>query len=254
MRNIFYRWLAVLGLVCCTYVLSAQIVNIEAKRVTQRDSSEWYGRVDLGLNLVENGNSIVNLNGGLNIEYVKGRHWALSLTNFNFIQIEKEDFINDGFQHFRYNYQMSKRVTFEAFTQAQYNEKLNLRLRWLLGTGARIALVQKEKHKAFLGLTYMYEFNEETNPEMQFRDNRLSTYISLNIKPFSNASISSTTYYQPVLNDFSDLRLSSQTALLIKLTQKLLFTMTFNITYDSRVPESVANTIYSLRNGIRWNF
>lgn len=238
----------------CLLHLHSQIVNIEAKRLTRTDSSEWHGQINMGINLVENGNSIINLNGGINLEYIKNKHWFLSLSNFNFVQIAREDFINDGFQHFRYNYQINKRLTYEAFTQAQYNEKLNLRLRWLLGTGLRLSLLEKKKQKIFLGLSYMYEYNRESDPKMEFRDHRMSTYLSFDLKPFKNARLSNTTYYQPVWSNPADLRLSSQTALIIKLTEKLLFTTTFNITYDSRVPESVTNTFYSLRNGIRFNF
>jgi len=96
-----------ISLTFCPITLSSQIVNIEAKRVTPVDSSEWRGQINLGLNLIENGNSIINLNGGINIEYIKNRHWFLSLSNFNFVQVEQQDFVNDGFQHFRYNYQIN---------------------------------------------------------------------------------------------------------------------------------------------------
>ncbi len=232
----------------------AQIVNIEDKRVMLDDSTHWYGQVRLGFNLVENGNSIINLNGAISLEYEKNKHWFLSLSNFNFIQVDKQDFVNDGFQHFRYNYRISRWFIYEAFTQAQYNEKLRLRLRWLLGTGIRVPLLDEGNQNIYLGLTYMYEFNEERDPDLEFRDHRMSAYVSFGLQPFKNASLSNTTYYQPVFNDFADLRLSSQTTLAINLTSKLLFSTTFSITHDTRVPDEVENTIYSFRNGIRWNF
>jgi hypothetical protein len=247
--------LANLFFICLiSFQLQAQIVNIEAKRVNLSDTTAVYGQLNLGFNLVENGNSIISINGGANIEFVKKKHWFLILTNYNFFQAGKEGFVNDGFLHFRYNYQLNKYLTYESFTQAQYNEKLNLRLRWLLGTGLRLTLLKKEKQDAHLGLSYMYEYNEENDPEREFRDHRMSSYLSFSFKVFPNAKISNTTYYQPVLNEFTDLRLSSQTALLINFTSKLLFTSTFNITYDSRVPGEVENTFYSFRNGIRWKF
>lgn len=247
----------IMGISLCLFYsifLNGQIVNIENKRVEHKDSLAWYGQLNLGLNLVENGSSILSFNGGANIEHINRRHWFLMLTSFNFVQVEQQDFVNDGFLHFRYNYKLNKRLAYEVFTQAQYNEQLKLRLRWLLGTGIRVQVLKKEKNSVYLGLSYMYEYNEETNPDLEFRDNRLSSYLSFLLQPFENAKVSNTTYYQPILNDFSDLRLSSQTQLGINLTKKLIFTTTFNITYDSRVPEGVANTIYSLRNGIRWNF
>jgi len=233
---------------------NAQIVNIEDKRANRADTVAWHGRLNIGFNLADNGSTVVTFKGGINLEHVNNRHWFLSLTNYNLVQVEQQDFINDGFQHFRYNYQINSILTYEAFTQAQYNEKLKLRLRWLMGSGLRFTVLNQEKHKVFLGLTYMYEFNRESEPEKEFRDHRMSTYLSINVKPFKNAKLSNTTYYQPVLNNLKDLRLSSQTALVINLTKKLLFTTIFNITYDSRVPESVTNTFYSFRNGVRFNF
>ncbi len=237
-----------------SFQVQAQIVNIEDRRINHADSSAWYGLIDLGFNLTENGNSIINLHGGASIEFVKGKHWFLSLSRFNLFQANKQDFINNGFQHFRYNYRINQIFAFESFTQSQYNERLNLRLRFLVGTGFRLTIFKKEKHHAHLGIAYMQEYNKENDPEREFRDHRLSNYFSFSIQPFANARLSSTSYFQPVLNDFNDLRLSSQTTLAIKLTSKLSFTTSFNITYDSRVPEEVENTVYNLRNGIRFVF
>jgi len=79
----------------------------------------------------------------------------------------------------------------------------------------------------------------------KFRDHRLSTYLSLSAQPFSkNFTISNTTYYQPVLNNFTDVRLSSQTSMEFIISKKLTFTSIFSITNDT----------YSLRNGIRFSF
>jgi putative salt-induced outer membrane protein YdiY len=234
--------------------LNGQIVNIEAKRVNLSDTTAIYGQLDLNFNLIENGNSIISLGGGANIEFVKKKHWFLALTNFNFFQAGEEDFVNDGFLHFRHNYQINNFLAYESFTQFQYNEKLNLRLRWLLGTGLRFTLLQKKNNDAHFGLSYMYEYNKESMPSMEFRQNRMNSYLSFSFQIFPNARLSNTTYFQPVITDLEDLRLASQAALLINFTKKLLFTSTFNITYDSMVPENVENTFYSFKNGIRWNF
>lgn len=250
MRNFFILFL-ILG---STILAEAQIVNIEDKRTERRDTINWYGGVNLGVNLVDNGNAVVSLNGALNLEYVNRRHWLLSLSKYNLIQVEKKDVINDGFQHLRYNYSINDWLTYEAFTQIQYNENLNLTFRWLLGSGPRFRLTGKNKQRAFLGFAYMYEINEESDPKSTFNDHRLSTYLSFAFTIGENLKIASTSYYQPVFNDFNDLRLTSQSAFIFKITQKLLFTTNFNITYDSRVPEEVQNTIYSLSNGLRWDF
>ncbi len=236
------------------HLLTAQIVNIEDKRVERRDTAGWFGHVDLGFNLVNNGSEVITLNGGLRIEWLKNRHSFLSLSKYNLVKAEGTEFINDGFQHLRYNYAVKRWLTWEAFLQAQYNEKLNLRFRGLIGTGPRFQMVREKKLKAYLGLLYMFEHNEETKPDTTLEDHRLSAYLSFRFQPLPSISIASITYYQPVIDDVKDLRLSSETSLTVFLTQRLRFRTAFSITYDSRVPPEVANTIYRLVNGLRWEF
>ena len=109
-----------------------------------------------------------------------------------------------------------------------------------------------------MGLSYMYEYDEEffkeTDLTIYHRDHRLSSYFSFVTKPSGNFKLSGTTYFQPLLNDWSDIRLSSQAALLFNITKHLHFSTAFNIVYDSRVPEGVVHTFYSLKNGFRWEF
>jgi len=241
-----------LSVVCIE--LFAQIVNIEDKRKNYVDTSGLFGNVDLGFNLVENGRTITTIKAAVRLEYLKEKHLILALTKYNLIKAAGTNFINDGFQHLRYNYQLKPRMTYEAFVQAQYNERLNLKVRFLAGTGLRFQIVDAAEQKAFLGLLYMYEFNEETDPKVFRRDHRLSSYLSFQLRPTGNMIIAGTSYFQPLLTDFNDLRLSSETSLIINLTKRLRFKTTFNISYDSKVPEGVVNTFYSFVNGLRWVF
>jgi len=244
-------------LLCCSSIF-AQIVNIETRRSSRVDTSGIFGDITLGFNFIENGNTILTINGGLNLEWMKDRHLLLSFTRYNLGRVEQNQFINDGFQHLRYNYKINQRFTWEVFTQAQYNERIRLQLRYLSGTGPRLTIVGNKKHKVYVGVLYMYEYNEESVKDSQtiihFRDHRLSSYLSFSVQPLSNIQISSTSYFQPVVSDFKDLRLSSETSCQIEVTKRLFFNTSFNILYDTRVPEDVPNTIYAFKNGLKWNF
>lgn len=239
-----------------------QIVNIEDRRSEVGDTVLWLGNMNFGFNLVQNGDAVFTFHGSVNAQYLHHRHLLLSFTQFNLVRVDAQDFVNDGFQHFRYNYRLNDRLTWEAFTQAQYNEKIKLQLRGLLGTGLRLALLPlKHKHRAYLGSLYMYEYNEENETDeldtpfvVYRRDHRLSNYIACRFELGDNIVLANTSYYQPLINNFADLRLSSQTAFQIGITEKLRFNTTFTILYDSRVPTEVNNTIYSWKNGIRWEF
>lgn len=259
MKALARLWLFLFLLFPC--LAQSQIVNIEDRRSQNRDTILWLGNLNLGFNLVQNGTAIFTLNGGINAEHIHHRHIFLSFTRFNLVRAGEQDFVNDGFQHLRYNYEIKSRITWEVFTQAQYNERIKLRLRTLLASGVRISLLPRtSRQRAYWGTSYMHEYNEEKKEEdgvghiVYRRDHRWSNYVSFRFKLGGNTVLANTSYYQPLFDNFADLRLSSQTSLQIGITKKLKFNTLFSIIYDSRVPEEVSNTIYKWTNGLRLEF
>jgi len=258
MRKTFFYSVIVLLFFLKNIPLQAQIVNIENKRSNLADTSGVFGYLSLGANFVKNTKSITTISGDIRIEFLQKKSRFLSLTNYNLIRSNKERFIDNGFSHLRFNYEFRKKLEYEIFTQAQFNRQVRLQLRVLAGTGLRFKIYQAKKQKVYFGLSYMFEYDEieiVSDIVSFFYDHRMSTYLSASVKPFSeNVTISNTTYYQPILTNFSDVRLSSQTSLTFLLSKRLKFSTIFSITNDTRVPENVPATYYSVRNGIRWDF
>ncbi len=237
-----------------TIIAISQIVNIEDRRAVEADTNGWFGRVDLGFSMVKNTSEIFTVSGRTQLEYQHDKHYVLNMFSYDLVKAAETDFINNGFVHLRYNYQLTKKWTYEAFGQAQYNEKINLRFRGLLGTGMRYQIIDIRDQQIYYGLAYMFEYNEETEPDRIFRDHRISTYLSGLFPISKNITLSGTTYYQPAMNNLDDWRLSSQSRLVFTISTKLKFTTSFRITYDSRVPSDTPHTIYSFVNGLRLDF
>ena len=234
-----------------------QIVNIEKKRTALQDSIYWLRDVSLGVALLQNTKQVINIDGSIRIDHIRHKHTFLSLTSYHLGRVDKEDFVNKGFQHLRYNYLLNKRWTWEAFTQVQYNERLLLQMRWLLGTGPRLALLLEEKYQLYFGVLYMYEYNEEKTSSGEllfFRDHRMSSYLNLHWQIGKGVELSSTSYFQPLVQKPSDLRLSTETALNIQITKRLRYHTVFTYLYDSTPPEGVPSIVYASRNGLRWMF
>ncbi|MEM9821414.1 MAG: DUF481 domain-containing protein, partial [Bacteroidota bacterium] len=145
--------------------LFAQIVNIEDKRTAVRDTVLWMGYVDVKFNLIQNGAQLFSINGDYRLEHLRHRHLFLYLGQYNLGKAEGNEFVDDGFQHIRYNYQTNDWLAWEAFTQLQYNQLIKLKMRWLLGTGPRFRLYKKSKSQFYLGTLYMFEYNEESTEE-----------------------------------------------------------------------------------------
>lgn len=238
------------------FSLSAQIVNIEDKRSTFKDSVQWVEQLELGFNLTKNKTAVFSVNGKAQIEFSYYDKLLISITNFNFVKAGDQNFINEGFQHLRYNSKLKKWLTFELFGQVQYNERANIAIRALGGTGFRYQILKNKdkKDKIFLGTSYMYEFEEESTEDIRHNNHRLNTYLSLSWHPQPNIKIASTSYYQPLFDNLKDYRLSSQTAVIFAFSKRLDFKTTFSIIYDSRAAVGAPKTIYRFLNSLRYRF
>jgi hypothetical protein len=86
------------------------------------------------------------------------------------------------------------------------------------------------------------------------KNHRLSTYVSLSMFPRDNVSISTTTYFQPKINDFSDFRISTDNKLGIGINSKIKLNILFHLSYDALPPLDVPKLTYAFQNGFEVNF
>ena len=103
-----------------------------------------------------------------------------------------------------------------------FNEVAKIDYRELVGSGIRYKLTKSEKYKIYVGSVVMYEY-EKTIEEFNttHKDWRNSNYLTFSFYFNKKVSLISTTYYQPNLNQFSDYRVSHQSALNIDIAKNL---------------------------------
>ena len=77
-------FLLILLLYCVT--ANAQIVNIEKKRTLDTDTVQWFKQIDLGLNIVENTQSIVSIDGSAQIEFAFHNKLLMAITDVRFVR------------------------------------------------------------------------------------------------------------------------------------------------------------------------
>ena len=234
----------------------AQIVNIEDQR-RGFDTLGWYGQVDLVGNLTRSSTKVLSLNGSVRVDRKGKKQALLALADYKLVQVSGDNALNAGFLHFRYAYYLGDRWRWEAFTQVQYNEQLRLGMRTLVGTGPRLKLFAAKKNRIYVGVLYMYEYDEVAEGTIIYRDHRLSSYVSFSLYPLPNLTLANTTYYQPVIPDFRQPRISSITSLSLQLTDRLAFTTRYSITQDALISQGLADvppTSYEWTNGLRYSF
>ena len=233
---------------------SAQIVNVESRRI-QSDTTGWLGNFGVGFKLDKNTVSVLNLSTAAQIEYKAPKSLYLFLVNYDLLRGAAETLQDNLFFHVRYNYKISKTLRWEAFTQMQHNNLAGIQNRWLVGTGPRFKVSGTKKLALYAASLLMYEKEKElTEPITYHRDIRNSSYVSASWKPMENGEIISTVFYQPLLKDFSDYRLLHELKLKFKFSKKFAFFTEWNFMYDSHPPLNIPKNIYSLKNGIDYEF
>ena len=204
------------------------ILNAENLRVDMlKNKEEWSGNVGLSFSFTKNNNDIYNINSNLALGYNGGENLWMIISNINFNKAEGIAYQNSGVQHFRYNRQTNRNITFEAFLQGQYDKVFAIKFRGLAGLGARFELFKNKKEvkgdtkknntedkrsksRIFVGSLAMYEYEKATEIENNLirRNFRSSNYLTFSIYPTDKVTIISNTYYQPRFDKFNDFRLS----------------------------------------------
>ncbi len=249
MKRLLYVFILLLP-----FVIKAQIVNIENQRLHAQQEG-WKGNMSLNFNYNNNGVEVYQVGSRFNIQYKEKRHTGFFLTEINFIKAGENSFINNGFEHMRYNYDLSDsgRFVVEAFRQSQYNKVQNIRLRSLYGAGIRCEIIRQDSAILNIGALPMLEFEDLTTDENN-RHLRLSSYLSFDIQFSKSIGLNSITYYQPDMLNWKDLRMANETSLRLQLHKRLQYQMRFRWTYDEYPPTENFRRTYTVSNMIRFSF
>lgn len=232
----------------------AQVVNIEEYRI-RTDSSGWSGSADAAGYINKNSDLVFSIITNVQLQYKRTKTLWWMLSDLETVQANEQDaFVNAGFQHFRMNYKITDRWVWEAFVQGQFNGPLGVEWKVLSGTGPRLKLWQTEKFRVYAAALYMQETERNTGVTENLYFNRMSSYISFTYEPGEKSRFSNTTYFQPVLNDFADYRISSNTSLKAFLSQVVYIELEYSLLFDTRPPFEVPTTVYNLKSGIGLEF
>lgn len=233
---------------------TSQVINAESLRKVT-DTSGFSGMAGLEFSLKRDVNDKFSIRTNVDMQYKMNRHLVLFKNEIEFQKIESDNFENKGVQHLRYNYKLYPRIVWEIFTQAQYNKVSKITFRGLLGTGPRFKLTKLENYKLYLGTSIMYEHEELSDGITPIaRVYRGSAYFSFSLYPTETLSISSTTYYQPKLKDFSNFRVASETSMAIRLYKNFSFKTTYTFTFDASPAIGIPNSQYALTSGFIYSF
>lgn len=167
--------------------------------------------------------------------------WVL-IANGQFVRFSLHEVVNSGFAHTRYTRMWLPRLGLDVFAQAQYNELTRLTRRLLAGVGLRVDPVNRRRLQIWAGTGYMTEFErnnvipEDPHPA-QVVNHRWTSYGVLQARLWDAAVVArSTTYAQPRIDDFGDIRVLESVQIEARAVPVLALGIEFEAQYDSRPP------------------
>lgn len=236
--------------------ISAQIVNIENFRV-HTDTTGWAGYIKLGISASKEVNEVLNILSDAQLQYKNKNDLYLLRGNTNFSKSGGTTFSENTFIHFRYNRKFNNWVRWEAFTQWQHNKITGIKNRFLVGSGPRIKILQSKIFYLYAGLALMYENEDEIQPDQTIKNYSLarsSNYLSFSLQITPTFKITHTSYYQPLLDNFIDYRLFSQSSLNFDITKKFGFECAYRYLHDNYPAPGIPTNTYFIENLIRFKF
>ena len=241
--------------VCFFNSAMCQIVNVESKRI-QSDSDRFVMNGDFNYKVLKNNNLRFRTYSGAVTTQFKSRSLKdtyLILASQDLTRLNEEIISKNWLVHTRYTRTISELFKLEVFTQAQQNRVLGIEIRQLNGLGPRIKVFGTKRLTTYSGTLYMLEYQKFFGADEQLTvKHRISTYLSVQASfPNGVGELTSVTYYQPRLSDFSDRRISNQTSLTFNITSKIAFINSLNLIFDSRPAKNISTFNFMVDNGIR---
>jgi len=170
-----------------------------------------------------------------------------------------EEYSNEALYHLRHIFRIGTGLQPEVFAQIDYNKQRLLDFRGLIGAGIRYALYTGSGSALRWGSAFMFEherldIDEHDNHENETEAIRWSNYLTTGFELADTVTWTSTSYMQPRIDDFGDIRLLCETDLNIGLVRRLSLVVTFRLRYDSEPPEDIKSVDSTLGTGLQFSY
>ena len=221
--------LALISFIVFSTALESQIVDIETSR-----KEDLVGTKIL-LNLGFDGSSgtvdRTNYSIGTRFDF-NNEVWNRFLI-FNYSRREKDERINEDntFLHLRFARKISSLIAAEFFIQTNEKPLEKIEERNLIGIGLRLSPIKNLR----LGVG-LFDENEKRINLDERNTVRANTYLNYLFNISNNTSINTLIYFQPDVEDFSEIRSLLRLSLKVKATDNFFININYEYVHDSSPP------------------
>ncbi len=247
---------------------TAQILKVDKTNVDADTSGVFMGSLKADFNLnnrsatAEQNITYTGLKASADLVYLGQQHAYILINQLNYFKTTGGPLFSTGYTHFRINFLRKNKLSYELFTQVQYDEGRKMTLRYLNGGNFRFQLVNNKKTRLHLGVGAMHEQENWKNladESMLIKKDifKSTNYINYQQKLNDFVNLNLIAYYQGGYDQESSVfrnRISGDFDLNVKLTDKLAFNTSFTAQYEDRPIIPINNWVYSLTNGLKYSF
>lgn len=167
-------------------------------------------------------------------------------------------FASSGLFHYRKTYRYTQMIWPEWYLQANYDRAQLLKFRTLAGAGGRTAVAEGRWGEVAAGASVMLEDERLDLPDTASHPRkstvvRTSTSLSFRLVA-SQLVMTSTSYVQPRIDSFADVRILEDLSIATPVTDRLAMTVSFDLRYDSRPPDGLSALDARLRTGLTFTY
>jgi len=242
---------------------NAQILNADQFASKVDSSQSFKALFDFSMNIRRPKTLVLSISTGLDMSYWYKKSLFILKGKFSFFRSGSNDFLNSGFAHLRVRLFSDFWVHPEFFGQYQTDWIRGMPNRILGGGNLRFRVVEQENTKLYLGLGYMYEYENWTydgvpssvvvidDTPIHNHYTKINSYASFYQKIKDFAFFQMIVYFQARPDAFFVLpRASVQGILGFDISKHFRFSVHYNLTYDAAPPVPVTNWYYSIVNKI----
>lgn len=233
----------------------AQVI-LNTERFQIEDVDGFHLGSDLSASLQRGNTELLDISASGILGFRHLRHWPRLIFGGQFLQDEDRSLLDQQFAQIRYSYIINPRLRTFHFVQAQKNETLLLRSRWLVGTGFRHTFVQTERLMVAAGTGVMGEW-ERLDPDRVGPDDltsldaiRMANLGVLQWDFAGGARLINIVYLQPDLGEFSDARILNDLGLSVPITERIRSSMSLEWRHDTRPPSTLERNDLTLKMGL----
>jgi hypothetical protein len=250
--------LVALGTVASSSPAHAQISNVQpllAKEAEPGPSAAFEGSLDW-----RTGNlSLLIFSASLITRYRRGRHLLFFLARGDETLNAGTRILFKHIEHLRYRLDVVGPLQVEAFGQIEQDQARRVWPRALVGGGPRLTIIGSDNLDLAIATAYMLEYQRfravgQPDDGQDELVHRLSSYVVVIVRATSILKLGETFYVQPRLDDASDIRLLSETELLVSITEHLALKSALYLAYDSTPPLGIRHLDTGLKTTLQASF